>query len=234
MSGTGMTPEEDRTLRAGEYVLGTLSPAEAAAVAAAAARDPALAAEIAAWQARLAPLAAEVPPITPPAAVWAAIAAATGLAARASARGVAPRRRLWDSVALWRWTTGAGFAAAAALLALTVLRPPAPHQAAALLPAGGAKIAFLADELPAGGLRVSAVNPASVATGKDLELWALPPGGTKPVSLGVLPPTQTLVVQRPPVRLVPHTQLMVSLEPKGGSPTGLPTGPVLFAGSLTD
>ena len=29
------------------------------------------------------------------------------------------------------------------------------------------------------------------------------------------------------------TQLLVSLEPLGGSPTGLPTGPVLFAGTLT-
>jgi anti-sigma-K factor RskA len=27
--------------------------------------------------------------------------------------------------------------------------------------------------------------------------------------------------------------LMVSLEPRGGSPTGQPTGPVLYAGRLT-
>jgi anti-sigma-K factor RskA len=26
--------------------------------------------------------------------------------------------------------------------------------------------------------------------------------------------------------------LLVSLEPKGGSPTGLPTGPVMFAGDV--
>jgi anti-sigma-K factor RskA len=30
-----------------------------------------------------------------------------------------------------------------------------------------------------------------------------------------------------------NTQLLVSLEPKGGSPTGLPTGPVLYGGLLT-
>jgi anti-sigma-K factor RskA len=27
-------------------------------------------------------------------------------------------------------------------------------------------------------------------------------------------------------------QLLVSLEPKGGSPTGLPTGPVMYAGEV--
>ena len=32
--------------------------------------------------------------------------------------------------------------------------------------------------------------------------------------------------------LAPGTRIMVSLEPVGGSPTGLPTGPVLFAGTL--
>jgi anti-sigma-K factor RskA len=29
------------------------------------------------------------------------------------------------------------------------------------------------------------------------------------------------------------TQLLVSLEPKGGSPTGQPTGPVIYGGKLT-
>ncbi|MGH7153988.1 MAG: anti-sigma factor domain-containing protein, partial [Acetobacteraceae bacterium] len=71
--------------------------------------------------------------------------------------------------------------------------------------------------------------------GKDLELWALPPGATRPISLGVVPAaTRGLVVSHPAVPLTLRTQLMVSLEPKGGSPTGQPTGPVLFAGTLTD
>ena len=32
--------------------------------------------------------------------------------------------------------------------------------------------------------------------------------------------------------LPPGTQLLVSLEPRGGSPTGQPTGPVLYGGRL--
>ena len=95
--------------------------------------------------------------------------------------------------------------------------------------------AFLAEELPDGGLLLRAVTPVAVAVGKDLELWALPPGATRPISLGVIPAAaQRLAVPHPDVRLAQRTQLMVSLEPKGGSPTGQPTGQVLFAGTLTN
>jgi anti-sigma-K factor RskA len=38
-----------------------------------------------------------------------------------------------------------------------------------------------------------------------------------------LPPHELLTAQ---------TQLLVSLEPQGGSPTGQPTGPVLWGGRL--
>jgi len=69
-----------------------------------------------------------------------------------------------------------------------------------------------------------------VQAGKDLELWALPAGATRPVSLGVLPP----IGRKLPVRelLAAQTQLMISLEPQGGSRTGAPTGPVLWGGRL--
>lgn len=233
MSGTEREPGEERELRAGEYVLGTLDATDAAVVATEARRDQALAAAIEAWQARLAPLAGLVEPVAPPPDLWARIAEDLGLTVSRRARPPASWRRTWQDAALWRWTTGVSFAAAA-LLAVTLLRSPVEHRAAALLPVGGAKVAFLADALPAGGLRLSAVAPASVPSGRDLELWALPPGATRPVALGVLPATQRLVVRHPGVRLALGTQLMVSLEPKGGSPTGQPTGPVLFAGSLTD
>ncbi len=56
----------------------------------------------------------------------------------------------------------------------------------------------------------------SVPTDKDLGLWALPPGELKPRSLGVLPPSRRQLT----AQLTPSTQLLVSLEPKGGSPTG--------------
>jgi anti-sigma-K factor RskA len=36
-----------------------------------------------------------------------------------------------------------------------------------------------------------------------------------------------------PARPPTGTQLLISLEPRGGSPTGQPTGPVLYGGKLT-
>jgi len=68
----------------------------------------------------------------------------------------------------------------------------------------------------------------NVAPAHDLELWALPKGATVPVSLGVLP-DRGAVIQ---ARAQPDTQLLVSLEPKGGSPSGAPTGPVVYGGRL--
>jgi anti-sigma-K factor RskA len=80
-----------------------------------------------------------------------------------------------------------------------------------------------------GALIVQPTASITVPTDKDLELWALPKGETKPRSLGVLPPSGRQLT----AELAPDTQLLVSLEPKGGSPTGQPTGPVLYGGWLT-
>jgi anti-sigma-K factor RskA len=68
----------------------------------------------------------------------------------------------------------------------------------------------------------------------DYELWALPKGGN-PVSLGVLPAEGTstralTVIQK--AALASSSQLAVSIEPPGGSPTGQPTGAIVFIAPL--
>jgi anti-sigma-K factor RskA len=230
---------DDPDLLAGEFVLGTLDAAERDAVAARAAADPALAAAIAAWERRLAPLTLLADPVAPPASLWDRLATSAGIAAAPAAAATpqpGPITRAWRSVALWRFTTAAGFAAAAAMLALTLARPPAPPPPApgaiaALVPQGSAAAAFAATVAPDGSLRIVALEPVTVASGKDLELWALPPGATAPVSLGVLP-ANGRAGPAAPTPATNRTQLLVSLEPRGGSPTGQPTGPVLYAGTL--
>src|SRR5579875_1939885 len=64
------TEDEDRALRAGEYVLGVLDAAERARLEEAARRDPELARAIHAWEERLTPLTRLVPPSPPPPRVW--------------------------------------------------------------------------------------------------------------------------------------------------------------------
>jgi anti-sigma-K factor RskA len=64
-------------------------------------------------------------------------------------------------------------------------------------------------------------------------MWMLPGGDEKPVSLGLITTHETQVMVVPAAlaaRLDRAAGLAMSVEPAGGSPTGLPTGPVLYAG----
>lgn len=232
MSGEG----EDFDLLAGIYVLGALEPDEMRAVEELAARDDAVASSVEAWQNRLAPLATAVRPEPVPADLWSRIEASIGPGEEIAEPQpqpqavVTPLRRAWGSLAVWRAATVV-LALAAAYAGVAVLSRPEPTPyATALAPAGSPAPAFLAQLQSDGSLAVRPLAPVQVASGKDLELWALPEGAKTPISLGVLPAIGRSV----PARLVPSgpTQLLVSLEPTGGSPTGLPTGPVLYAGAL--
>jgi anti-sigma-K factor RskA len=229
---------EDYDLLAGVYVLGVLDAAESQTVEALAAREETVAAFIEEWQNRLAPLALVVPPVPPPDSLWPRIAASVGgftepeaPPASVGAEVVRFPRRTWDSPRVWRAATAAALALAAVFAGIAFLQRPAqaPQFVAALAPASAPAPAFLAETQPDGSILVRPLGPVAVENGKDLELWALPQGATRPVSLGVLP----AIGRHVPGDLAhASTQLMISLEPQGGSPTGQPTGPVLYAGTL--
>ena len=232
MSGTE-EPDDDRDLLAAEYVLGTLDPIERAYVERQATGDAALSVMIEDWQGRLAPLYLLAPEIPPPADLWRRIedAIEPEQAPRRERQPVAARP-LWRRVGLWQGATVGGFAMAAALALFLVLHPAVSTvSVAALAPVGGGAPVFVAAAESDGTLRLQPVASVTVPTSRDLELWALAEGATRPVSLGVLPAAG----RRGTVRSLPapHTQLLVSLEPQGGSPTGQPTGPVLYGGTLT-
>lgn len=90
---------------------------------------------------------------------------------------------------------------------------------------------FLAEAQPDGVLAVKALTQVAVPVGKSLELWIMAPGAAAPKSLGALPPAG----RRVPLPAMPAAgaTLLVSLEPPGGSPTGAPTGPVVYSGKLS-
>jgi anti-sigma-K factor RskA len=221
-----MSDAPDRDLLAAEYVLGTLDGEEAAEAARLLATDASFAAAVRVWEERLTPLAATVPPAAPPPGLWQRIEAATGptIALRTVVVPFAFRRRL----RLWQAGTGLALAIAASLAAFIVLRAPPPPRVAVLGPLTGAVSVLLATVEPNGVLRVRPNGTIAVPDDRDLELWALAEGETRPRSLGVLPASGRRLV----AELTPGTQLMVSLEPRGGSPTGQPTGPVLYGGRL--
>ena len=79
-----------------------------------------------------------------------------------------------------------------------------------------------------------AAQPAT-PDGRVMQLWGLRPGDSGPTSLALLPRTPGRIsIQTPPIRPVPDMLIEISLEPEGGSPTGRPTGPILFYGRLIE
>ena len=219
---------------AGEYVLGTLRGRARQRFERLAGVQRHIADAVRAWEERLLPLAEALPPVAPPARVW------TAILGRLGGRTPAPRASRWMSVGWWRGFAVAGLVTSLAL-AVVLLKsaPERPEGSLVIVLAGqDAKPALIATATRASRyLSIKAVAPVSVAPDRALELWMLPDGGN-PRSLGVLPagpPTAIARVQlTAPAEQVLQSipALAVSLEPAGGSPTGLPTGPVLYTGSV--
>lgn len=217
-------PELQERLAA-EYALGTLRGAARARFRRWMDEDAALSRTVSEWEARLAPMAGAVEPVEPPRRVWKAIQARVGTGA--------PKAPWWRGLGL------VASGALAAVLVMTVLLPVLQRS-----PVQGTYVALLSDPktqrpvlfVSAGRqdqeLRVRTLDPSIHVSDASLELWALPRGG-KPRSLGLLAAGDRTVVRLAAVAdlsLGNAPVLAVSLEPKGGSPTGLPTGPVLYSG----
>jgi anti-sigma-K factor RskA len=227
------TDPDELDLLAGEYVLGTLEARHALEVKAALDHDPGLKAAVARWESRLNGLAALVPPEPPPPDLWSRVV--QGIAEAGATPRVAYRRRrsrLLERPSFWRWTT-AGFAAAAAALALLLVRPaPPPERYLAVLQTESTSPAWVVEGQAGGGIVLTALNPRQPEPGRALELWGQPPGATAPRSLGLIPPEGRVALDPTTVQPRPGMLIAISLEPPGGSPTGQPTGPILFVGRL--
>lgn len=227
------TDPQDRDLLAGEYVLGTLDARAAAEVAGALAQDAPLRAAVAAWEARLAPLTRLAMPEAPPSDLWDRIEASLPASAppvrppvRPLAKAQTWGRRLWQG-----WAIGAS-ALAAGLAAFIVLRPAEAPRLMTVLLTQRDQPAWVVEADRAGGLRLASLNPRPVEADRVMQLWALPQGATVPTSLGLVPEGGRMNVMPTAIRAAPGMLIEISLEPPGGSPTGRPTGPILFIGRL--
>jgi anti-sigma-K factor RskA len=224
-----MIPEnnDDLHILAGEYVLGVLEEPDASEVAHALDTNIELRRAVTFWEEQLHPLSEIASPALPPAGIWEAIEARI---TKPAPKPAAPR--FWETVALWRWST-AGFAAAAAALALWILvtPPPGPSFVAVLHPPQQDQASWIATA-GRSGLVVRAVAAATPPSDRAFELWAIAPGATRPRSLGVIPPSGEFRLGTLPPDLRDGATLAISIEPPGGSPTQQPTGPVVFVGSV--
>jgi anti-sigma-K factor RskA len=193
---------------------------------------PGLRAAVREWQSRLMPLTVSIEPRKPPAAVWKRIEARIGGATPPPAR-----TSWWSQLALWRGVSA--FASIAAIGLAVLLASPGPAQPPVVVvlsatgAAGGAVVPASFVASISGDGRALVTRPlvnVSLQADRALELWALPGSGA-PRSLGIISASGATVVKKGKV-LEGATGLAVSLEPAGGSPTGAPTGPVLYVGKL--
>ncbi len=230
------TDPEGRRVLAGEYVLGTLDAQTAKSVEAAVLHDAELAALIVEYEAKLTPLANLAIPEAAPPDLWERIAAAISPPAPV-VKPVQSAPGLW----LWKsWAIAASLAAA--VLAVVVVLPPKSAQVmTTVLLADANQLAWQAAIDSKGGLQLAALSTvadnstAQAPPDKDYQLWALAPGAKDPVSLGVLPRGKAHIrVENLPVQPHPGMLILISLEPSGGSPSKLPTGPVMFVGRLSE
>ena len=231
---------------AAEFALGTLRGRARQRLRRWIAQEPALADAVHDWELRLAPLAAAAIPVQPPARVWRSIEERLGGAQT-------QRGGIWASLAFWRNLGLLASGMAAGLLATIVVTAPkapapAPQPVVIRVPSNEMAASFLAVLSEAktnkpmlivsagrssNELWIKTLDPAIQVPDRSLELWALP-DGQPPKSLGVVPRSDQMaslkLAAAADQSFANVAALAVSLEPTGGSPTGAPTGPVLYTG----
>ena len=80
-------------------------------------------------------------------------------------------------------------------------------------------------------LTLTPLQGTAVPGNKSLQFWTKGTTWKAPVSLGLVQPNQSLKLALDKLPQVESDQLFeITLEPQAGSPTGRPTGPILYIG----
>lgn len=214
MTDAPLTPREEDVALAAEYVLGVLDLAERARVEVRLKRDPAFAELVAEWEARLSGLNegfAEAP--------------APNLLPQIEAR-LFPKPAKRGRGGLLGWLGGATVAAVLALASIATLAPPRPELVATLATADN-RLAYAVTHFGE-TLQVTRVAGVPAVPGQVHELWIIAPDAA-PVSLGLLEDKPLLVTY--PTPPAGYT-LAVTVEPEGGAPNGVATGPVILSATV--
>jgi anti-sigma-K factor RskA len=224
--------DDECTALAGEYVLGTLSAADRRRVERLRVDDARLDREIEAWEARLAPLSQTLDEVPAPDGLLPLIEAELDREAVTVSIEDAPSRGHGRA----RLAYAAGFVALMIGLGsgyyIRDVLPPPQGQSYIAVVNRDAGLPALIVKVDLAGRQVS-VRPVSAEkpADNDLELWYVGPDAA-PRSLGVIDVATPMTADLDRNGFAADGVLAVSVEPRGGSPTGAPTGPVVYSGQL--
>jgi anti-sigma-K factor RskA len=137
----------------------------------------------------------------------------------------------------WRMTAIASMAAALLLavgLAWQIFMNQPPSVIAVLLDESGGPVATV-EVTSDNRVMVTPLGDVNVGPTEVFQLWTKPDPDGPPISLGVLEEAarKALVESSLPAP-VPGQFFEITREPLGGSPTGLPTGPIIGKGNAQD
>jgi anti-sigma-K factor RskA len=245
---------------AGEYVLGVLDSEQRRDAQDRIERDPGFARLVAEWEHRLAPLIDSQATIQAPPHVWPRIRTRLGWAA-IETRSEPAQKGLWQSTGFWRAAAGLAAAAAIAAIVIgpmglfqddqrvgpgpvaveptpptptPVEDPSAPKPVTTLAHDDGSPGWLASVDTSKGTVLMVPVPAPADAQGRVPELWLIPPGESAK-SLGIVSIDRSHTVKVPDTlrdALANGALLAITLEPVGGAPRGVATGPIIAKGAI--
>jgi anti-sigma-K factor RskA len=231
-----MIPHELEPRRAliGEYVLGLLDEPQASEVRDLIENDRETARMALEWERHLLDLTDQLPPQPPSPYLWERIQQTLGWSADPQATQPQGLARWWQSLGVWRLTSGA-----LALLVLLTWLPgvlkigaPGPSYTAVLQqPGESAQPGWVVTIDGDGALSLKSLVEDQIPDDRSVQFWTLIDPKDGPRSLGLIEPGQETTLSAEQIGAVQAGQLFeLTLEPAGGSPLDRPTGPVLYIG----
>ncbi len=236
-----MTPEREDSPLAAEYVMGLLDAEARADAERRIASDADFARLVETWRARFSQLDDTAEEVAPAGDLWQRIESSLSKEAPvAQAPAVGLTGRFWRSLAALRIATLGGAVTAILLAVVAVMALQHAQQVAARKPIyvailiddatrqAGAVVNAFAD----GRVEMIPLVDMNVPDGRALQVWTLWNREIGPRSVGLLSRAKATQLDLEKLPGTTADQLFeITLEPAGGSPTGRPTGPILYKGT---
>jgi anti-sigma-K factor RskA len=237
---SGQPESEEQDLLAAEFAMGTLEGEVLEHAERLVAEDPTFARDVEAWRRRLNALDRTAAPEKAPDALWERIGRSldgsddtgTDAAIQKTVPQAAANQNFWKRCAV------AGLAASllltAGLVTVVETRPAEPVYVAVLLADDrrpGALVQIYEDH----EVKLVPLQEFTIPPERVFQVWTLPTPQSAPVSIGLLSQARSIRLNLSDLPSPATNQFFeITLEPAGGSPTGRPTGPILFKGNAAE